>query len=112
VLHHVEGRNSGGHPMIQHQVDMFLHTDSKSAALVARLMGASAPHMAEQCAGQLEMFFSALAWYLDQHPAKAETVLSGILPEDAPEWRELRKRSQSSPSTENDSPSSEHNPGT
>jgi hypothetical protein len=92
VLHHVEGRNASGQPMMQHHADLFVQTDSRTASLVARLMGPSVPRMAEQAAGQMEMFFSALAWYLDQHPAKAENVLLGILPADAPEWRTIRRR--------------------
>ena len=98
--------------MVQHHADMFMHTDSKTASLVARLMGPSAPRMAEQAAGQMEMFFSALAWYLDQHPAKAETVLLGILPADAPQWRELRQRTQSLPSTEKATSGTQRDEGT
>jgi hypothetical protein len=94
VLRHTEGKNSAGRPIVRHQIDMFLQTDSKTAALVARLMGPSGPRMAEQSAGQMAMFFSALAWYLDQHPAKAQTLLQGILPAEAPEWRELKQHAQ------------------
>jgi hypothetical protein len=100
VLRHAEGRSPSGRTLVQHQVDLFLQTDSRTAALVTRLMGPSAPRMAEQGAGQVEMFFSALAWYLDQHPAKAEEILLGILPPQAPEWRELRQRAQSPPTGE------------
>ena len=42
------------------------------------MLGASAPHLAEQYVGQMEMFFGALAWYLDQHPEQAEVMLKGI----------------------------------
>jgi hypothetical protein len=106
VLHHAQGRVPEGKDVVQHQADMFLQTDSKTAALVARLMGASAPRMAEQCAGQVEMFFSALAWYLDRYPHKAEATLQGILPADAPEWRELRQRAQAPYSPATAAPSS------
>jgi hypothetical protein len=92
VLHHQQGKNADGRTVVRHQADMFLHTDSKTAALVARLMGPSAPRMAEQGAGQMEMFFSALAWYFDRHPTRAETVLSGIVPADSPQWREIQQR--------------------
>jgi hypothetical protein len=95
ALYHREHRSDNGRTLIQHQADLFLYTDSKTAALVARLMRPTAPRMAEQCAGQIQMFYSALAWYLDQHPIKAEAMLSGILPADAPEWHELRQRSKS-----------------
>jgi hypothetical protein len=101
VLHTAEGRLSEGKAVMQHQADLFLHTDSKTAAMVARLMGPSAPRMAEQSAGQMEMFFSALAWYLDQNPTRAETVLQGILPANSPEWREVRKRAEAARSAKN-----------
>jgi hypothetical protein len=45
---------------------------------VARLLGPSAPRLAEQYLGQLQLFFSALVWYLDQHPERA----AGLLAED------------------------------
>ncbi len=67
-LRHIEGHDSEGHCLLRHHADVFLQTDNKTAALVARLFGASAPRIAEQCLAQLEMFFSALVWYLDQHP--------------------------------------------
>jgi hypothetical protein len=47
---------------------LFLYTDSRAAALVARLMGPQAPRLAEQGLSQLELFFSGPAWYLQQHP--------------------------------------------
>jgi hypothetical protein len=63
-----------------HQADVFVQTDSQTAALITKLLGASAPKLAGQCIGQMEMFFSALAWYVDRHPERAETLLSGLLP--------------------------------
>jgi len=112
VLNHTEGHNSLGQPMIQHQAEMFLHTDSRTASLVARLMGPSVPRMAEQAAGQMEMFFSALAWYLHQHPAKAETVLSGILPANAPLWRELRDKGRAPSSKDSSHSAMQRDEGT
>jgi hypothetical protein len=97
VLRHSEARMASGRTFIRHQLDLFMQTDSKTAALVTRLMGPSAPRMAEQAAGQMEMFFSALAWYLDQHPGKARTVLQGILPAAAPEWQELQEAPKLAP---------------
>jgi hypothetical protein len=74
VLTHQEGTDGQGKPAMRHQMDMILHTDSRAVSLAARLFGASAPHLAEEYVGQLEMFFGALAWYLTQHPDRA-TVL-------------------------------------
>jgi hypothetical protein len=69
-----------GRTLMFHQAEVFVQTDSQTAALIAKLLGSSAPKMAEKCIGQMEMFFSALAWYVDRHPERAETLLSGLLP--------------------------------
>ena len=72
VLHVKEGRDADGRPTIRHQAELVLHSDSKTAALAARLLGPSAPRMAEQYVGQIQMFFSALSWFYYQHPEEAE----------------------------------------
>jgi hypothetical protein len=63
------------HTLIFHQSHAFVLTDSKAATVVTRMLGDSAPRMAEQCLGQMETFFSSLVWYLDQHPERAEKLL-------------------------------------
>lgn len=75
VLRHAQGQD-GGDTVIRHQADLFLHSDSKAAAVVTRLLGNSAPRLAEQYIGQVEMFFSALAAYLKQHPERAPALLA------------------------------------
>jgi hypothetical protein len=65
-----------GRTLLFHQSDVFLRADSKTAALITQLLGASAPRLAEQCLGQLEAFFSGLVWYLDQHPERTRTLLA------------------------------------
>jgi hypothetical protein len=71
VLRFTDGHDYVGHPVIQHQARIYLQTDSKTAALAMRLLGSSAPHLAERGVEQMEMFFSALVWYLDHHPELA-----------------------------------------
>jgi hypothetical protein len=61
--------------LMQHQTDIFAYTDSKTAALITRMMGPSVPRMAKQGAGQLQLFFGAMAWYCCQHPDRVETLL-------------------------------------
>jgi hypothetical protein len=63
--------------MLFHQADVFLQTDSKTAVLMTRMLGASVPRIAEQCLSQLETFFSGLVWYVDHHPERAEKLLAG-----------------------------------
>jgi hypothetical protein len=76
VLRYTEAHDNDGQPVLRHQVELILHTDSKAMALATRLFGASAPRLAEQYVSQVEMFFSALAWYMGQHPDKAEKLLA------------------------------------
>jgi hypothetical protein len=78
VLNHQEGTDGHGKPAVRHQMDMVLHTDSRAVNLATRLFGASAPRMAEEYVGQMEMFFGALAWYLTEHPNKAAVLFEGL----------------------------------
>jgi hypothetical protein len=80
ILHHTDSMDAVGKTRVRHQADLYLYTDSKSAALVARLMGPTAPRMTVQGAEQLQFFFSALTRYLDRHPERAETLLFGPRP--------------------------------
>ena len=57
---------------------MVLQTDNGAVALAARLLGASAPHLAQQYIGQIEMFFGAMAWYLDRYPRHAAQLLADL----------------------------------
>jgi hypothetical protein len=64
--------------LIYHQAYVFLYADSKAAAVALHMLGASAPRMAEQSLGQLELFFSGMVWYLEQHPERTEKLLGKI----------------------------------
>lgn len=75
VLRHSKRADESGQVFVTHEVDVFLQTDSKAAALVARLLGPAAPRMAEQGASQLLMFFSAMSKHLDEHPDQVPTLM-------------------------------------
>ncbi|HEV3257898.1 MAG TPA: hypothetical protein VG013_13515 [Gemmataceae bacterium] len=91
VLRFMCGLDHSGHPLIRHQADVFLQTDSKTAALITRLLGSSGPRLAERGVAQMEMFFSALVWYLDHHPEWAEGLqLGGVFPQSRPDDRVTR----------------------
>lgn len=77
-----EGSDIEGNLAIRHQIELAVQTDSHAVTLVTRLMGASAPHLAQQFVSQIEMFFGAMAWYLDQHPRHAVRLLADL---DRPE---------------------------
>jgi hypothetical protein len=72
VFHYTEGHDKKGRSLIRHRADLYFLTDSTAAALVARLLGPSAPRLAENYVTQLQTFFAALAWYCPQHPEVAD----------------------------------------
>jgi hypothetical protein len=74
VLRYAEQPGENGAKMMQHQADMFLYTDSVGASIAAKLLGAAAPKMAEQCVTQMQMFFSGMAWYVHRHPERAAAL--------------------------------------
>jgi hypothetical protein len=74
ILRHSEGKTSDGVVYIQHYAEVVIHTDSKAAAGVTKLMGQSAPRLAEQGLGQLQLFFSALSCYVGRHPERIDTL--------------------------------------
>jgi hypothetical protein len=76
VLRHAETRDERDRPVMAQQLSLFVHTDSKAAALAKRLFGASLPRMADQYVAQMELFFSALASYLQRHPEQVEPLLA------------------------------------
>jgi hypothetical protein len=78
VLNYQEGTDGSSKPAVRHQMDLILHTESRAVNLATRLFGASAPRMAQEYVGQMEMFFGALAWYLTQHPDKATKLFEGM----------------------------------
>jgi hypothetical protein len=80
ILRFNEERDEDGRPLIRHQADLLLYSDSKTVALITRLVGASAPRMAEQYIAQVELFFSAMSWFLDKHPDWARAIHCGELP--------------------------------
>ena len=57
-------------------VQVYIHSDSKAAALAVRLLGAAAPKVAEQGAEQFLEFFNGIAEYVQKNPSKAESLLA------------------------------------
>ncbi len=75
VLRHNDSKTADGALVMFHQSDVFVHTDSKTAAMMTRMLGPTANRVAEGGLGQLQLFFSGLSWYLDRHPDQAEALL-------------------------------------
>jgi hypothetical protein len=80
VMHHGSYVDSAGHARVCHQSDLYFQTDSRTAVLLARLMGPTAPRLAEQCVTQMQIFFSALTRYVDRHPERADVLFFGERP--------------------------------
>jgi len=78
VADHVEGTDGQGHAVVRHRLTLFAHADSRAVAAAARVVGASAPRLAEQYLGQVESFFGAMAWYLENHPEHARLLMEQL----------------------------------
>ena len=87
VLDFAEGKDGNDQLAVRHQMHLMVHTDSRAVALATRVMGDSAPKMADQFLGQLQMFYAAMAWYLDQHPDKTEKMFATLQQADPPGTR-------------------------
>lgn len=81
LVHFVQGKDAEGNPAIRHQYRFYLKTDSKALQLGTKLLGSSAPKLADNYVGQLQYFFAALSWWLDQNPEEAQKLLKDT---DAP----------------------------
>jgi hypothetical protein len=78
VLQYTTGKDTHGKPAIRHQVHFRLRCDSRAMALAARILGASAPHLAEQYLEQLQMFYGGMSWYLSQDQERARKMLRDV----------------------------------
>jgi hypothetical protein len=76
VLRHGLKKDEDGEALICHQVEIYLQTDSRAAALVMRLLGPAVPHMAQDGAEQMLLFFSGIARHLDRHPSRTKALLA------------------------------------
>jgi hypothetical protein len=70
IMRYAACTDSTGRVLIHHRAELAFLTDSKAAALITQMMGNQSQLMAQQCVAQMELFFSGLVWYLDQHPER------------------------------------------
>ncbi|MBX9625954.1 MAG: hypothetical protein K2X82_19300 [Gemmataceae bacterium] len=76
VLTHPGKDRGDGTAALRPAVQAYLQTDSRAANLVLRLMGPTAPKLAEQGCEQLLFFFAGVARYCQAHPEKADELLA------------------------------------
>jgi hypothetical protein len=74
MMQYTEGVDVNGLPAVRHQVHFHLRCESRAVALAARIMGGSAPRLAEQYLTQLQMFYGGMAWYTYQDDARAKKL--------------------------------------
>ena len=58
----------------------FVQTDSKAANVVLRVLGPTAPKLAQDAADQLVLFFTGVARYVHAHPERADELLGPAAP--------------------------------
>ncbi|MDB5313790.1 MAG: hypothetical protein JWO38_7992 [Gemmataceae bacterium] len=75
VMSHPKKLIKDGTATINPAAQVYLQTDSKAAALAMRLLGPTAPKLAEQGADQLVLFFTGVARHAQTHQDKAEALL-------------------------------------
>lgn len=73
-LKYTEGKDTEDQPAIQHRVHFVLRCDSRAIALAMRLLGKSAPGLAEQYLGHLQTFYGGMAWYLHADEERARKM--------------------------------------
>ena len=75
MIRYQETKSGDGQRLMRHQSDIYVHADNRAVAAVAKVLGKTAPQVAEQGLGQLQLFFSGLSWYLERHPDKSDDLL-------------------------------------
>jgi len=75
VMMHPGKALEGGAATFTPVTQVYLQTDSKAANVVLRVLGPTAPKLAEQGAEQLLYFFTGIARYLQKHPDRADELL-------------------------------------
>jgi hypothetical protein len=76
VVRHKKLVEKDGVALFAPTVDAYMHSDSKAANLVLRVLGPTVPNVAEQAAGQLLDFFGGIAAYVQKNPSKADELLA------------------------------------
>ena len=75
VMMHPSKPLDGGAAVMQPVTQVYLQTDSKAANVVLKIIGPTAPKLAEQGADQLLYFFTGIARYLQKHPDRRDELL-------------------------------------
>jgi hypothetical protein len=74
LMQYTEGVDTNGVTAVRHQVHFHLKCEGRAITLAAKILGSSAPHLAEQYLGQLQTFYGGMAWYLFQDADRAKKL--------------------------------------
>ncbi len=76
VLTRTQKKAKDGVAAFDTSVQVYIHSDSRAAALALRVIGPTAPRIAEQGAEQFLEFFNGIAEYVQKNPTKADALLA------------------------------------
>jgi len=76
VVRHKKRIEKDGVGLYAPVVEAYMHSDSKAANLILRVLGPTVPNVAEQAAGQLLDFFGGIAGFVQRHPERADALLA------------------------------------
>jgi hypothetical protein len=76
VVRHKKRAEKDGVALFAPTVEAYMHSDSRAANLIVRVLGPTVPSVAEQAAGQLLDFFTGIAAFVQRHPTRAEELLA------------------------------------
>jgi len=76
VVKHKRRIEKDGVALFVPSVEAYMHSDSKAANLILRVLGPTVPNVAEQAAGQLLDFFGGIAAFVQKHPDRADELLA------------------------------------
>jgi hypothetical protein len=75
IVSHPRKAEKDGVAVFAPAVQVYVHSDSKAANLALKIVGPTAPRLAEEAATQLLDFFGGIATVVQQNPTKAEMLL-------------------------------------
>ena len=76
VITRRESTNAKGEKVLQPVAQVFLLTESRGASLILRMLGPTAPKLAEQGAEQLLFFFNGVGNHISRNPEQIDQLLA------------------------------------
>lgn len=74
------GTNARGETVVQPRAQVYILTESRAANVILRMLGPTAPKLAEEGAEQLLFFFNGIGNHLSRNPEQSEALLAPAKP--------------------------------